>query len=189
MSANTPRARTGDRGDREHGAKIALIAAALARETASPTMVCESAISPPPPRLAARAGDQRGMVGLSAQASEPTTKIGTREKNRPAAVDVGELAVERRDGGCGEQIGGDDPGEALDVRVGAADGRERGRDDRLVERRKEHRQHQPDQDATHRRVIEAHGRVEGGRSRRTPKKEKGAQRGATVPSQIGLFAA
>ena len=35
------------------------------------------------------------------------------EQHRAAAVDVGELAVERRDGGRGQQIGGDDPGEDL----------------------------------------------------------------------------
>ena len=80
-------------------------------------------------------------------------------------MDVGELAVERRDGGRGEQIGGDDPGEALDVRIGAADGRERGRHDGLVERREEHRQHQPEQDAAHGRMIEARGRA-GEQSRR-----------------------
>ena len=78
--------------------------------------------------------------------------------HRAAAVDVGELAVERRDGGRGEQIGGDDPGEVLDVRIGAPDGGERGRHDRLVERREEHRQHQAEQDAADGGMIEARGR-------------------------------
>ena len=65
---------------------------------------------------------------------------------RAPAVDVAELAVERRHRGGGEQVGGDDPGQVLDVAELAADGRQRGRDDGLVERRQEHRQHQAEDD-------------------------------------------
>ena len=103
------------------------------------------------------------MFGASAQAIEPSDENGDAgEQHGPAPVDVGELAVERRDRGRGKQIGGDDPGEVLDVRVGAPDGRERGRDDRLVKRREKHREHQAENDAPDSRMVEADGYRGGG---------------------------
>ena len=68
------------------------------------------------------------------------------EHHRAPAVDVGELAVERRRRGRGEQIGGHHPGQVLDVVEGAAHGRQGGRDDGLIERAQKHRQHQADDD-------------------------------------------
>jgi hypothetical protein len=48
----------------------------------SAMMVCDSAISPPPPRpCSARAKTSAVMLGASAQASEPTTK-------RPMAASI-----------------------------------------------------------------------------------------------------
>jgi hypothetical protein len=54
-------------------------------------------------------------------------------------VAVAELAVERGDGGRGEEIGGHHPGHVLDIAKLAADRRQGGRDDGLVEGREQHR--------------------------------------------------
>jgi len=90
------------------------------------------------------------------------------QQHAPAAVDVGELAVERRDNGRGEQVGGHHPGEVLDVRIGAPDGRERRRDDRLIERGQEHRQHQADEYAANGGMIEPHGQRRRGSHGKSP---------------------
>jgi hypothetical protein len=62
-------------------------------------------------------------------------------------MDVGELAVERRHRGRGEQIGRHHPGQMRDVVELAPDRRHRGRDDGLVERRQQHGEHDAEQDA------------------------------------------
>ena len=72
-----------------------------------------------------------------------------RQHHGAAAVDVGQLAVERRDRGRGQQIGGDDPGQVLEIGEMPADGRQRGGDDGLVERGEERRQHQAEEDGAH----------------------------------------
>ena len=63
-----------------------------------------------------------------------------------AAVDVAQRSEHRRHRGRRQQIGRDHPGQIGDVVELAADGRQRGCDDGLVERGQEHRQHQADQD-------------------------------------------
>ncbi len=64
------------------------------------------------------------------------------EKDGLAPVHVAELAVDRRRDRRGEQVGGDDPGEMVEPAEVADDGRQRNRDDRLVERGEEHAEHQ-----------------------------------------------
>ncbi len=59
-----------------------------------------------------------------------------------APVEVAELAVERGDDRDRQQVGGDDPREVVEAAEVADDRRQRGRDDRLVERRQQHHQHQ-----------------------------------------------
>ena len=66
-------------------------------------------------------------------------------KREPAAMDVGDLAVERDGGGRRQQVGGDQPRQAVDVAQVASDRRQRARQDGLVERAHERRQ----QDAEH----------------------------------------
>ena len=63
-----------------------------------------------------------------------------------APVEVAELAVERRDDRDRQQVGGDHPRDVLQPAEVADDRRQRGRDDRLVERREQHHQHQRAED-------------------------------------------
>ena len=63
-----------------------------------------------------------------------------------AAVEVAELAVQRPDDGRGEQVRRDDPGQMLDPAEVADDRRQRGRDDRLVERREQQHEQQRAED-------------------------------------------
>ena len=63
-----------------------------------------------------------------------------------APVEVAELAVERAGDRRGEQVRGHDPGEVLEPAEVADDRRQRGRDDRLVERREEDHEHERAED-------------------------------------------
>ncbi len=76
------------------------------------------------------------------------------QKDQPAAMDVAELAVERGHRGRGQKVGGHHPGQVRGIAELATDGRQRGRDDRLVERRQQHRQQDADHDRAHRRMVE-----------------------------------
>ena len=76
-----------------------------------------------------RANQRAGHVGQDRDA-----------QREPAAVDVRDLAVERDDRGRRQQIGGDQPGQVVHVTEIAADGRQRARQNGLVERPHEHRQ-------------------------------------------------
>jgi hypothetical protein len=82
-----------------------------------------------------------------------------------AAVDVGELAVERRDHGRSEQIRDDDPGEIVKIAEVAADRGQRARHDGLVHRRQEAAQHQAVEDPVDLRLGQRR-RHRGGRYRR-----------------------
>jgi hypothetical protein len=68
------------------------------------------------------------------------------EQGHAPPVDVAELAVERRHGRRGEEVGRDDPGQVRDIVQVAPDRRQGGGDDRLIERRQQHRQHDADYD-------------------------------------------
>jgi hypothetical protein len=76
------------------------------------------------------------------------------QHHRAAAVDVGELAEQRRRDRRRQQIRGHHPGEVLDVVEAAPDRRQRRRDDGLLQRREEHRQHQPGDDRPDGGVVE-----------------------------------
>jgi hypothetical protein len=68
------------------------------------------------------------------------------DEERPAAVDVAQLAVQRRHDRRGDEVGGRRPGlDAQAVEV-VRDGADRRRDDRLVERGQEHPRHQTGED-------------------------------------------
>jgi len=163
-----------DRGGRKHRAEIALVAAAFARRDG----VADDGLRQRDQSAAADAlkgarRDQRrhGRRERAGDRAENEDRDAA-EQHRAAAVDVRKLAVERRDGGGGEQVGGDDPGEAFDVRIGAADGGKRSRHDGLVQRREEHRQHQAEQDAADGGMVEALGRLVDGGHDGTPEKRK-----------------
>ena len=63
-----------------------------------------------------------------------------------APVDVGDLAVERDDGGRRQQIGGDQPGQVMGIAEVAPDRRQGARQDGLVERAHEDRQQHAEHD-------------------------------------------
>ena len=80
------------------------------------------------------------------------------QEERLAAVDVGQLAVERGGDRAGDEERRGGPGlQAQPVEV-VGDGADRGGDDRLVERGEEHPEHQPDQDRQHLAVAQLAGR-------------------------------
>ncbi len=81
------------------------------------------------------AEDQHQHVGRQ-RADQRARHVGDERdpQGEPASVDVGDLAVERDDGGRGEQVGGDKPGQVAHIVEVAADRRQGARQDGLVER-------------------------------------------------------
>ncbi|MNH00129.1 hypothetical protein D3C79_593150 [compost metagenome] len=67
-----------------------------------------------------------------------------------AAEQIAELAIQRHHDGRGQQIGRHDPGQILQPAELADDGRQRGRDDGLIERRQQHHQQQRGEQQTDR---------------------------------------
>jgi hypothetical protein len=65
------------------------------------------------------------------------------DEKRLAPVGVAELPVQRHRHGRGEHVGGEDPGVLRDPAEVGHDLRQRGGDDRLVERRQQQGDHQP----------------------------------------------
>ena len=87
--------------------------------------------------------------------NEPDQEDDDRElEQQLAAVDVAELAVERHGRRRRQQVGRDHPREVLQAAEVADDRRQRRRDDRLVERREQHAEHQPAEDDQHLAVRE-----------------------------------
>ncbi len=142
----------------EHGAaaarrrigdgEIAVVAAALLRRhqvaehdhahrrqsAAAQTM--QRAAEDQHPHVGRQRADQRaGHVGEDRDA-----------QREPPAADVGDLAVERDHRRRGEHVGGDQPGQALNVAEVAADDRQRGGQNGLVERAEERRQQDAEDD-------------------------------------------
>jgi len=69
-------------------------------------------------------------------------------QRKPAAMNVGDLAVERHAGGRGEEIDRDQPSKARLIAKAAPDGGQRARQNRVVERSHEHQQqHAKDDEA------------------------------------------
>ncbi len=125
---------------------------------------------PPPSPCSARAAISAHMRGRDGAGNRPDDEDRDADQEDGApAVDVGELAEQRRHRGGAQQVGGDDPGQALDVAEMDADGRQRRRDDRLLERAQEHGEHDPDDDLRDRGGREWRGprhRVSSARHRR-----------------------
>jgi len=78
-----------------------------------------------------------------------------------AAIEIGQLAVDRRRRGRGQKIGGDDPGQMGDALKIGGDARQRGGDDGLVEGGEEHPEHQPGDDYDRLTMAEAGRRSAG----------------------------
>ena len=77
-----------------------------------------------------------------------------------AAVQVAELAVQRRHDRLRQQVRGDDPREVLEAAEVADDRRQRRRDDRLIERGEQHHEHEAREDDVD--VARAAGRAPSG---------------------------
>ncbi len=88
-------------------------------------------------------GDQGAHVpGEGAQQGAGEEQCRPRHQDRFAAVGVGELAVDGERDGDGQQIAGEEPGEEREATEVADDLRDGGGDDRGVECRQRHREHQ-----------------------------------------------
>ena len=139
--------RAPDARNREHDADVALIAAALEREhDVAHDHLREREQPAAAEPLQRAADDQHAHVGRerAQRRGRDEDRDGDEQHGTPA-VDVAQLAVQRGRGGRGEEIRGHHPGEVLDVGKLAPDRRQRGGDNRLIERAEEHRQ----QDAEH----------------------------------------
>ena len=83
------------------------------------------------------------MLCAIPHSAEPARKHDQRElEDDLAAVQVAELAVDRRHRGLREQVGGHHPGDVVEAAEVADDRRQRGRHDRLVQRRHQQHEHQ-----------------------------------------------
>ena len=135
--------RADDGGHGERGGDVALVAARSRGETRSPTAAIASVISPPAAApWTARAHDELGDVLGHAAQGRGGEEQGQRDLEQPLApVAVAELAPERRGGGGGDDVGRDHPRDVGDAAEVGGDGRQRRGEDRLVEDRGQHRQH------------------------------------------------
>jgi hypothetical protein len=146
------------RRDAEHGAEVALVAAALPRWNDVP----DDGDRDDDQAAAAEAlqgteGDQ--LLHVLAEAAERGADEEDRDRRLQhdlAAVEIAELAVDRPGDGRGEQVRRDDPGELRDAAEVADDRRQRRRHDRLVERREQEHEHQRAEDQAH--AMAARGR-------------------------------
>ena len=150
-------------GHAEDGAEEPEVAAALTRRDDVPDRrLGADQQAPAAQALDCPKGDQLGhALCLSAESRTDQKKNQRSLQNDLAAVEIAELPVERSDDRDCEQVGRDDPGEVVETPEVADDRRQGGRDDRLVERRQQHRQHQrpyDDQDAASRWRLRDRGR-------------------------------
>ena len=137
--------RAADARRRPHAAQIALVAAALARRDHVGDdrlrHADEAAAAQP---LQGACGDElRHVLRRGAQPRGDDEEGDGGLQQHAAAIEVAQLAVDRRRRGRGQQIGRDDPRQPLEPVELAGDRRQRGGDDALVERR----QHHAEQDA------------------------------------------
>ena len=148
--------RPGDRGDGEHGADQAHVAAALPRrDDVGDDRLRADHQAAGADALQGAEGDQLGHRLAEAREHRAGEEDDDRRQEHGLApVHVAELAVDRRRDRRGEQVGRHDPGEVVEAAEVADDRRQRGRDDRLVERRQEHAEHQRGEDGRERAAGE-----------------------------------
>ncbi len=140
--------RTGDRGDGEHRAEVALVATPLPRgddvaddrERQRHETAGAEALDAPRRDELPHLGGQPGQHRADEEHDDGEAE------HRLAAVEVGDLAVQGRGRRRGQQVGRDHPGQVLQATEVADDRRQRGGHDRLVERGQQHAGHQPGKD-------------------------------------------
>ena len=140
--------RPADAADHPYAAEIGLILAAFARadHVGNHGLHDRHDAAAAEPLQAARQNQHRHVWRQRAQHRAGDEQAQRHDDHGAAAVDVAERAEHRRHRGRCQQIGRYHPGQAGDVIELAADGRQRGGDDGLVERGQKHRQHQAHQD-------------------------------------------
>ena len=148
--------RAGDARHHEHDRGVALVARPLPRrDHVADDGVGERQDAAAADALQRARRDQRRHVGRERAGDRADQEDDDGEKHHaPPAVDVGQLAEQRRHRGVGEQIRGHHPGQVLDVAERAPDGRQRRRHDGLLERREEHGEQDADHDGADRGMVE-----------------------------------
>ena len=143
--------RAGDARRDEDRGEIGLIAAALARgdEIGDDRLRQRQEPAAAEPLQGAGNGERRHARRERAGDRAQDEDADADEQHDPAAVDVRELAVERRHRRRRDEIGRDDPGRIGEVAELEADRRQRRRDDRLIQRRKQHGETEPDESAAY----------------------------------------
>ena len=153
--------RADDARHAEHRAEQALVAAALAgRDDVADDRLGADHQPAAAEALDGAEGDQldHGVAEPRQDRADQEDHDGGLEEDLPAVL-VAELAPQRRRHRRGEQVGGDDPGDVRRAREVGDDRRQRGRDDRLVERRQQHPEHQRADDDQDRPVAEPRQRA------------------------------
>ena len=140
--------RAGDAGDAKHRAEDALIAPTVAwRYHISDRRLGRHHQTASPEPLHRSESDQLGQV-----LREPAEDRADEEHHQPdlehdlAAVLIAELPVERRHDRLRQQIRRHDPADVVEPSELSHDRRERGRDDRAVQCRQQHHQHEAGED-------------------------------------------
>ncbi len=154
--------RTDDARDGEGAGDVGLVAAALAGrdDVGDRRMRHRQQPAAAQPLEGAKADELRHRGGEAAQHRGQQEDHDGDLQHDLAAVEVGQLAVDRRCRRRGQEIGRNDPGEMLDAVEIGRNARQRRRDDGLVERGEEHAEHQADQDDDRLAMVEtARGRL------------------------------
>ena len=140
--------RAGDAGEAEDRAEDALIAPTVARRyDVSDRRLCRHHQTAAPEPLHRSERDQLGQV-----LREPAEDRADEEHHQPdlehdlAAVLIAELPVKRRHDRLRQQVRRHDPADVVEPSELSHDRRERGRDDRAVQRRQQHHQHEAGED-------------------------------------------
>ena len=149
MREQSAEQRAGDAGGDEDRREIGLVAPAFARADEIGDDRLRQRDQPAAAHSLQRAGaDQQNHVGRERAGRGADDKYGDADhQHDPPAMDVGELAVKRRDDGRRDEIGGDDPGRRLQIAQFDANRRQSGDDDGLVQRRQQHGEAQARHDA------------------------------------------
>ena len=137
-----------DAGEAEDRAEDALVAATVARrDDVSDRRLCRHHQAAAPEPLHRPERDQLGQV-----LRDPAQDRADQEHHQPdlehdlAAVQIAELPVQRRHDRLREQVRRHDPADVVEPSQLSHDRRERGRDDRAVQRRQQHHQHEAGED-------------------------------------------
>jgi hypothetical protein len=140
--------RAGDAGDTEDGAEDPLIAAALPRRDD----IADDRHRRHHQAAAAESLDDAEDDQLHHRLAQAAENGADEEQDHGAledpfpSVQIAKLAVERGHDRLGEQVGGNHPREPFEPSQLTDDGRQRRRDDRLIEGGKQHREQQPAED-------------------------------------------